>query len=291
MLVRVKKSQFTSRLGNKQGQAVIEYVLMLVITVSLILMLANQIFKPFGQFVDNYMGKYVACLLEYGELPTLGSDTPSVVDEDSECDKKFQPGTLANGRPPGSGNGNGSSGDGSSSKNNSGSSSSSDGGSGGSGGTYAGSSSRRGGSYMNRGRRPSSGVETGGNSQGGGKVVEIALDNGGNGGFFRASNGGRYVAPQRKRMSVGISGLTEAERKKLEKKADGTGGRIVAGESVKPPPKKILVKKPEIKTTAQEDEPMTIGNFIRYLFIAALVIALVIFIGGQALQMSKSDSG
>ncbi|WP_291516141.1 hypothetical protein [Bdellovibrio sp. ArHS] len=288
----MKKSQFTSRLGNNQGQAVIEYVLMLVITVSLILMLANQIFKPFGQFVDNYMGKYVACLLEYGELPSLGSDTPSVVDEDSECDKKFQPGTLSGGRPPNGNGSDGSSGSNSANKNSS-SGSSSDGSSGGSGGTYAGSASRRGGSsYMGRGRRPSSGVETGGNSaQAGGKVVEIALDNGGNGGFFRSSNGGRYIAPQRKRMSVGISGLTETERKKLEKKADGTGGRIVTGESFNPPPKKTLVKKPEVKTAVQEEAPMTIGNFIRYLFIAALVIALVIFIGGQALQMSKSDSG
>ena len=56
-----------------------------------------------------------------------------------------------------------------------------------------------------------------------------------------------------------------------------------------PASKKTQVKKPEAKADLlPDDEPMTIGNFIRFLFIAALVIALFLFIGGQALQMSKS---
>ncbi|MBV2169408.1 MAG: hypothetical protein KUL82_11945 [Bdellovibrio sp.] len=292
MLSRVKKTQFTSRLEtagglNNRGQAMVEYVLMLIISVSLVLALMTQVFKPFGEFVNNYMGKYVGCLLEYGELPSLGSSEPSAADEDSECDKKFDPASMAGGRPPTS---TGQNGDGTG-QSNSQKSSSGDSGGGSSGGSssssYAGSASRGGGRNMMSRRRPSTGIE-GGDQAGSGKVVEIALDNGGNGGFFRASNGARYLGQGRKTSSVAISGLTDAERKKLEKKAEGSGRVLVTGESLTPPPKKTTVKKPEPKAEVKEDEPLTVGNFIRYLFIAALVIALVIFIGGQALQMSKS---
>ncbi|UOF00470.1 hypothetical protein [Bdellovibrio reynosensis] len=247
----------------------------------------NSIFKPFGDFINNYMGKYTACLLEYGELPSFSAQNPSPVEEDSECNKKFADATLTAGRPPvNSGKGSGS--DSSKSNKGSGSSDSSDSSSSSSSNsTYAGSNSRRGGSYINR-RRPSSGVE-GGSKAANGKVVEIALDGGANGGFFRASNNNtRSIGPGRKISSIAITGLTDEEKKKLAKKADGTGKTIVTNDGISQPPKKTIVKKPEAKVEIQEEKPLTIGNFIRYLFIACIVIALVIFIGGQALQMSKS---
>lgn len=289
MLARVKKSQITARLNNNQGQALIEYVLMLIITVSIVIALMNQIFKPFGDFVDNYMGKYVSCLLEYGELPSFGSEVPSAVEDDSECNKRFQKGSLANGRPPAAGRGgSGSDGEKGDSSKEGASAGTSDDSSGGGSGTYAGSSSRGGSRFVNSGRRPSSGVESG-DAQAGGKVVEIALEGGGSGGFFKSrGGGGSYYQGGRKTASVPITGLTEAEKKKLQKKAEGTAKIIKVDETIAQDPKKTVVKPPELKTELPPEEPLTIGNFIRYLFIAALIIALVIFIGGQALQMSKS---
>lgn len=285
MLVRVKKSQFTSRLGlfrlrDTQGQALVEYILMLVITVSLVLALISQIFKPFGQFIDNYMGAYVGCLLEYGELPTLGSSDPSAPDEDSECNKRFASASLSSGRPP-LHNGQGEL-EGNKDK-------SAKGGSGSSSGGYAGSASRNGSRYINSGRgRPSVGVESG--AERSGKVVEIALEDGGANAFFRSNAAGtrQSITPRRKTTSVGLAGLSEAEKKKLEKKANSASRVVEIGEGNAPSPKKTMVKMPEAKPVIEEDKPITVGNFIRYLFIAALVIALVIFIGGQALQMSKS---
>ncbi|MFM6929333.1 MAG: hypothetical protein ACKOX6_12775, partial [Bdellovibrio sp.] len=101
--------------------------------------------------------------------------------------------------------------------------------------------------------------------------------------------GGGYIGQGRKITSVGVTGLTDAEKKKLEKKASGGKNAVVSSGEFGAPPKKISVKKPEPKRElASEEEPFTIGNFIRYLFISALVLALIIFIGGQALQMSKS---
>lgn len=271
---------------NSHGQALIEYILMLIITVTLVLALISQIFKPFGQFIDSYMGSYVGCLLEYGELPTLGSSDPSAADEDSECNKKFAAATLEGGRPPGSGGGNRDSGEDANSKNSTRTSTGSGGSSGSSGGSYAGSDSRGGSSLINARRSPSRGTD--GGAAKGGKVVEIAVNGSDGNGFFGSDRDGRRpVAQVKKTRAVGLAGLSEAERKKLEKKANGVA-TIIASDGIAPMPKKTRVKKPPVKAFVEEEKPLTVGNFIRYLFIAALVIALVIFIGGQALQMSKS---
>lgn len=300
MLTGVKKSQFRSRLSDnrrlQKGQAVIEYMLILVVTVSLVMLLMNYMFKPFGEFIQRYMGDYVGCLLEYGELPTLGHDEESIIDSDSECDKRFKPASMAGGRAPqdGAGGESGSNrdpagrGDGEGQGGGDGGSGSG-GGSGGSGGSSVGSSSRGRSSRMNMGRRPSRGVDSGSSEAAAGKVVEITLDNGGGGGFFRSSgNNNLPIHRARKETYVGIAGLSEAEKKKLEKKAEGTSRTMTVGQGMEAPPKKTTVKPPEPAATVESgDESFTIGGFIRYLFIAAIVIALVLLIGGQALQMSK----
>ncbi len=275
----VKKTPFLSRLGNERGQAVVEYTLVLIVTIAILLGLMQALFKPFGEFVSNYMGKYTACLLEYGELPSMGSDTPTEPDEDSECNKRFEAVTLANGRPPSSGG--------------SGSTTSSNGKKTttptpqtASSSTTAGSASRGGSSNINFNRRPSGGVE--GGSRKNAKVIQITLENGGAGSFYRNSRGERWTVNSQKSRAIGLTGLTEAEKKELEKKADGSGNILATGATVNLPKKKLAIKPPPPKEVVEQDKPFTLGNFIRYLFIAALVIALVIFIGGQALQMSKS---
>ncbi|WII72765.1 hypothetical protein QJS83_02635 [Bdellovibrio sp. 22V] len=257
---------------------------MLVITVSLVLALISQIFTPMQTFLKSYMGDYVQCLLEMGELPTLGGEDTAVADEG--CNARFAAATVGNGRPPINNSNTNTTPPQTNPPPPANSSSSSSSSYGGSSGTYAGSASRGGSRYFRNNRRPSSGVETGNGRAG--KTIEIALEGGGSGDFFKGSNGATYVGARRKITSVAITGLTEAEKKKLEKKAEGTAKILNAGEGFAPPPKKMTVKKPEPKTVIEEEAPMTIGNFIRYLFIAAIVIALVIFIGGQALQMSKS---
>ncbi|WP_413561594.1 hypothetical protein [Bdellovibrio sp. HCB209] len=283
--MRVKKSKYSAGLKNNHGQAVIEYVLMLIITVSLILMLVTQIFKPLQAFTQSFMGDYMACLLETGELPVLGQDNT-----DSECKVSFQ--NVAGSNSSSSSSNSSSSNNSSSSSSNSSSSkssSSSDSASSSGNSTYAGSNSRRSGSsYVAGGRAPTKGIDSG--SESGGKVVEIALEGGGAGGFYRASNGATYAEVGRRVASVPVTGLTAEERKKLEKKAAGDNKvTSVQNDGTTQPVKKIAVKKPEVQTlTQEEDKPVTFGNFIRWLFIAALIIALVIFLGGQALQFSKS---
>ncbi|MFS4458860.1 hypothetical protein [Bdellovibrio sp. HCB2-146] len=282
MPLRVKNSQKLTGLNNNSGQALIEYVLILVITVSLVLALIYQVFKPFQNFIQSYMGSYVQCLLETGELPSFGYGEAAINEEG--CDAKFAAASWNKGRPP-IGTGGNTGNNQSSSSQNSGSSGS-DSSSGSGGGSYAGSNSRNGRSMFRAPRSAPRGV---GEATTGGKVVEIALDGNGAGGFFKGSTGGGYVRPARKITAVGITGLTEEEKKKLAKKAENGGKQMVVQGGLTPPVKKIAVKKPEPKPQVEAEESgFTIGNFIRILFIAALIIALVIFIGGQALQMSKS---
>ncbi|NQZ18798.1 MAG: hypothetical protein HRT44_06015 [Bdellovibrionales bacterium] len=124
--------------AGEAGQAVVEYILMLVITVSIILGVLYQFNDAFKNYLDNYFGDYIACLLETGELPSLGGDGPT----SAECNANFADFTVASGRPlvdggsSGSGDGNGESGSGSDSS--SAGSSSPSGNSGGSGGSRRG---------------------------------------------------------------------------------------------------------------------------------------------------------
>jgi hypothetical protein len=284
MWARVKKSKIIprpaksvgSRLANSRGQAFVEYVLVLIIAVSLVLMLSNYFFKPFGEFVSDYMGKYTACLLQYGELPTLGSEIPSSVDEEGECNARFKAATIAQGRPEKDGNGS------QTTKTTSTKSPDKDSKSRQSqGGSNSGPSV----SIAGQGSR---GAETGSSRGASGKVVEIALDSGSDGRFFNSnrSSAGSLRRPD-KTSYVPILGLSEADRKNLDRKEGRS--RITAENSIKRPTKKLLVQKPPTRMPAEAEETLwTIGNFIRFLFIAALIIALVVFIGGQALQMSKN---
>ncbi len=63
-------SKLIKCLRNQGGQAAIEYVLILIVTVSLLLF-ASKFFTGLGKYITNYMGDYVVCLMDYGELPTL----------------------------------------------------------------------------------------------------------------------------------------------------------------------------------------------------------------------------
>lgn len=288
---RVKKSKHLAGLSNERGQAAIEYVLLLVISVSIVIALVYQIFQPMQDYVKAYMGTYVECLLETGGLPSFGGDQTSA--QDMGCTMaQLKKGNSPNGVGA---NGVGGSGSNPDNKENSHSSSNSSGegsGSGGSSGSSGGSassSSRLSGRNGRSSRGGAAGLE--GGAQQNSKVVEIAANGDGSGGFFGGHSGSGFNGRSRRKIStVNMDNWTEAERKKVEKKNDTGHTKVIATDEVSTPPKKISVKKPEAKIViVEESTELGVGNFIRYLFIAALIIALVIFIGGQALSMSKGS--
>jgi hypothetical protein len=61
----------------QKGQALVEYILLLVVAVAMGMAILNTFFKPFQKYADFMLGEYVQCLLDYGELPgtAVGPDT------------------------------------------------------------------------------------------------------------------------------------------------------------------------------------------------------------------------
>ncbi len=261
-----------------------EYVLILVVTVSILLALIYQVFRPFQSFVKGYMGDYVACLLETGELPSLGNSDSEALLSDEGCDSKFDAATLAGGRPSKSDS------EGTSAATKSDPSSqdgsSSDGGNGGGGASPSSATNSRN-NLLIASMKKKTATESGSGANS--KVTDIPIDNGSK--FYNRqdsySQGG--VLKDGKHTSVPITGLSDEEKKKKARQ-EGAQRTVASGDNLSGPAKKTSVKPPPPKVMQEaEDEPMTFGNFFRFLLIAAIVIAIVVVLGSQALRIAKSQ--
>lgn len=257
-------------LRSQRGQGTIEYLLILVFVVTIALGSIYKLNDAFGKFIDNYFGEYLACLLETGELPNLGAS------EGVGCDDNFEEFSFTAGRPPLRGN---------------------LGGEGedqvgserlgvrqdGEGGGQSGRSSRR----ANRGRlvaREAVDREAG-NSGGAGN---IAVKKGGNEDSGGREGGRPLKVPQKKAQTLGRIEIKKEDDEIAQRKKKSTREREESNQGVVRRDGRIPVKK--IESEAKEvtiETPFTLGKFIRYLIISGIIIALVVFIGGQALQFSK----
>lgn len=281
-----KNSHFRSGPFGEQGQAVIEYVLLLVIVVGLIIALSTQIIEPLGKFVENYMGKYVQCILETGELPAFGSQQDTAL-KDEGCNARFEEFTMAGGRPPRPGAGG--EGSGSDREKSSGSSSRSG------GGGYAGSSSRGGSRFLSSPSGASAGISEGGAAAG--KTTSIPTDEAGgvSGGSFMNSGGSNqtiYIRRRARQLALSRENLSATDQALLKKKEEEEKKEqtLVVGDSNVRGPKKIIVQPPpDRKEASVDDISFGIGGMFRIIFIAGIIIALVLLIGGQVLQMSKDS--
>lgn len=59
---------------TQRGQGLLEYILLLVVVISLGFALLYQLFTPLQNWTQYYIGQYVECLLDQGELPGLGGE-------------------------------------------------------------------------------------------------------------------------------------------------------------------------------------------------------------------------
>lgn len=265
----------------------VEYVLLMVVTVSMLLALVYQVFKPFQSFVKSYMGDYTACLLETGELPSLGNSDAQAALSDEGCDAKFESATLAGGRPPRSSSSSSSGQTNPPPKEDSPSSSSSS--RGGGGGSPAGvsPSSSSSNNLLIASMKPKTGTEGGeGPSD---KVTEVPLAEGSKFYNRKDSYSQDFTARNGKQIIVPLSGVSEEEKKKRQR-AEGNRRTVASGEDLAGPSKKTAVKPPPAKPVVEpDDSPLTFGNFFRFLLIAAIVIAIIVVLGSQALKIAKSQ--
>lgn len=270
---------------RERGQAVIEYILVLVITVSIILGILYQFNDAFKGFLDRYFGDYVACLLETGELPALGGAGPGA----DLCNAQFQTFSVSSGqslKPTGGG------GDGNSNDDSSGSSSSSSD----SNNNQAGSSSRPSQVQSSGGVGNAEVSGTGAGSlrpkrqryrgrQQGSRAKEAGLD-----GEESSGRLGRRQGLRRRVIYLGES--YNSKKKKDRPKKIVTQGKksakardIAAMRKARQP---LNLPEAQSQQSNLDGGGLSLGQFIKILIISAIVIALFLFLGGQALQIRKS---
>lgn len=257
---------------NQKGQGIVEYILLIVIIIAMALAISARLFKPFNDWAKNYIGDYIYCLLDEGELPSLGGE-----DTIEECDKGFDAFTAGSGRPPSS------NGENSSSRTNSSRS-----GRAGAGDVV--SAQRRG--------RSGSALGEGFDNGGGGRNNVVDLGSAGpssqRSNRFYTSYGSGSSGPQRVVQYYGLTGLMaqEAERiKKREEKITTVARTETQQGFARGKAKKILIDPPKPRAAVDPDFGDTSipwGEWLRSLLIIVIIIVLVLFIAGQMMQISKS---
>ncbi len=280
--------------ASQAGQAVLEYILVLVVTVSIILGTLYQFSDAFKEFLDGYFGDYIACLLETGELPSLGGQGPN----QSECvmpNFSLDAGDALQSSSDGSSD-SGSRGGRSSSNRNSSTTGSED--------SSSDSSGRN-----TRSARPSRFTGSGGASNGesvGGSSASMrpssirkradAQGNSSSGfeaGASEGSVGGRRGNRRSRKRVVylGESYLDNDAKKKKESAVIGKASKSKKSSEVKnlrnP---KFKLDLPEERVVASEADlsGFSFGALIKMMLILGIIIAIFIFLGGQALQIKKS---
>lgn len=262
---------------GRSGQAMIEYILVVTISVIIISSLLVRMYKPMETFVKGMMGDYVECLLETGELPRLGAE-----DVNGECRPPLFEAEPGDGSEQGDTASNRSEGGGDLDENSLDKVGSTMGSSG--GGSRRSRQTR---GFVGSNNRASAGADGG---SGGGKKIENALSGGGAGGGFFSSNSSSGSGARRRERYIAVTGALAEEVKKRQRpetkntvvaQAEGVGGTRGKKIPFKPPP-------PPKPPAEQEIQTLDIGTLIKYFLIAGIIIALFALLGGQALQLSKS---
>jgi hypothetical protein len=276
--------------GTQDGQAVVEYILVLIVTVGLVLGGVYQLNSAFKAWAKEYYGDYLACLLETGDLPLIDGGTG----DSGICNQLFKAFSLADGRPlataggttfspvnPGGAN----------------TSPAQEGPRGGGFGGGSGSGMREGAggsgsgtnSLNNSWARSSAGKSGNGKSGSGSGSGNSASDTGDTSvskfGNIRTNS---KAAEKKERLDTHFAFDTDREPKQ---------DRVLASTRKSPPPEgqsagKLIVHAKRIKADSSsggDDSSMSFGNLLRYLIIAIIVIALAVFFGGQILQISNAD--
>lgn len=271
-----------SPLKSQSGQAVLEYILVLVVIVGIIMGILYQFNDAFKKYAQSYFGEYISCLLETGELPSLGGDTNANA---QTCSASFEPFSLKNGRPLIS-TSSGSSGSGSD-RNSRGDSAS------------RGRGSNRGNMARSRNARLRSPKVTRNMST---RNADASTENAANSkkdstkkqavrrfdmGPNMNSRTNRKVAQGQIPISQRFKMLKQ-EKEGRNFQANINSKNSKGGSELRA--KKVLFDPSKFRTIASNTSPeieLSFGDYMRYIIILALVVMILIFFGGQLFQLKK----
>lgn len=287
----------------------VEYVLILVITIT-ILAAAKGMFKAVDDFMYSYMGAYISCLMEYGELPAQGVEATDLKKNKDGgngggkvCDSSFKNFNLANGISP---NLNSSSSN--SSRNNSNSRNSSQSAAANSKEKIAAirpnnsvtdsanpnsSSSYANGKVQRASNQSRAGTADGGRQGLGDDKVRIIEDEGGDTGFggSRTSNIGTNEVNYEKVSYKAIKGkLAVAQKAKANRAPSAKIIQEIVDENRIGPRRSVLAppEKRAVATSEEDGEGFSFGYFLRCIIIAGILISIFIFFGSQVMSFMNS---
>lgn len=297
---------------NQRGQAAVEYILLLVITVALVAAVGKA-FKGVSGFMNQYIGGYTKCLMDYGELPSLGvtAGDQKKHEGNSECDSKFENFSLAAGRPPVGGKtasssssqpANGKGGAASKSKDGSDSETAEKSNSGKSGGSALAKQGRSKGAdspYTSGeiSRRGDYGSADGPSRDSGkSKVIDGGdIDEESGRGFGGGRRSSRLAGAQKVKYRAILGNEAEKIDKSLRKKIRAPAKTLIpavvgTGAQIGPYTKKFIPPPPPPPKERNDDgSGFSFGGFFRVLIIAAMIVAIVVFFGGQIMNYSNSS--
>jgi hypothetical protein len=296
------------RLGSEAGQGTVEYVLLLMVSIMIILGILYQFSTAFRVYSAAFFDGYIACLLETGELPgnaecelptfnptagkALVKDTSNMKNRESSLGGSSGSSSSSNsssssGSGSGSGSANSQSKNGANSKSTGGSEIRGSG-SGGSGTSYAGSSSQ-GSGFLKQRSSPVGRADTAaasntseGDSSNGllAKVPATRAGDYGNG-------NGKTKALDR---GFGYAGEAEANARAASKPAVAALTKPAeGGDNLRPTSSIEKGIRGPAEAKISDDSGFSFGYLLRWFLIIAIIIAIVVFFGGQLLQISKSQ--
>lgn len=283
-LARPLRSSGGSRLSDQSGQAVLEYILVLVVIVGIILGVMYQFNDAFKKYVQSYFGEYVACLLETGEMPSLGGD--GGVNAES-CNASFEPFSLKNGRPFNGSGGGGGNGEGANASSKTP----------GADGNKSLSRSR------NNRLRPSKvsrnmTTRNADGSSGSGSSSSESSNNKKSISKRSSSNPTYSMRTNRLRekgqipiSSAFTTGVVKKDTKPFTATVSAIGKKAASARGRNG---KLMVDPSKFRTLASKDSSLELGlsfsDYIRYIIIFGLIVMIVIFFGGQLFQLKKGWS-
>ncbi len=282
----------------------VEYILMMVVTLTLLLGVATKLIPQLRDYMQNYAGSYVECLLETGELPPPLNSNPN-----SECTIESMTasgriGTTSTGGGGGSGGGSGTNNktsNNSNSNNGNNSNSNQNANSNGSG---------SGGSGSNSGPKPRVGANTGADaatpgfgsgsssgSKGSSTGDKVAADPTLTPNELNSSGSGRGVPYSvQQDNGRGISGMIKAPNQ-TEAAIIGSGatstlkkGNNFAGDDLRKSSFSAPITKDDNDNKASNDSidlGFPFGLYLRYFLIGGLLLALILMVATQLNSLRK----
>lgn len=262
------------------GQAVVEYILILVVVVGIIVALMKIFFAPGREFLQTTMGNYIECLLDYGDLPFLGVDGKSAAEE---CKGQLKTGSANFSTAMGSARSGTSLSSTADGKGLSGPGGGSGSGAGGSAAAEARAAAARRNARNRRGGGATDGLAA--NSKVSISSPDPLADT-----KFMNTNTTAYESYGRRSRSVIVSELVESERKKIKQRSEKVFSiRLPEGAEISKPNRKLVLQNSERKIAQdnQEEPTWSLGKVFRIAIIVSIIVILLIVLGSQVLQVSK----